>query len=93
MYFKSHLLMSHLPPYRLVDEWIPLDSSRLRPLQDNPPVAELEPIPEAGPSEELACPSPALLEPKFKVNEKCLARWSDSRKFKATVKTILPNGK
>lgn len=30
--------------------------------------------------------------PKYKVNEKILARWSDSRKFKATVKSILPNG-
>lgn len=45
-------------------------------------------VPVAGPSKKAAEPTT-----KFRVNEKCLARWSDSRKFKATVKTILPNGK
>lgn len=77
---------------RLVDEWIPMDSSRLRPLTDTDPLAgtSIETIQSTpGPSTALE----AVVEPRFKVNEKCMARWSDSRKFKATVKSILPNGK
>ncbi|XP_058831300.1 uncharacterized protein LOC131689929 [Topomyia yanbarensis] len=54
----------------LNDEWIPMDSVRLRPL----------PSPKT-PNEKI----------KFVPGEKCFARWSDSRKFRATVQTILDN--
>lgn len=86
-----------------------MTSSRLKPLTDDVPalpekktvppvktvaatkpvVVKQEPAVMAGPSKRVI-PEPIT---KFRVNEKCLARWSDSRKFKATVKTILPNGK
>ena len=46
------------------DEWIPMDSSRLR-------IAE-------------AC--------TYELGEKCMARWSDCRKFPATIQKILENG-
>uniref|UniRef100_A0AAG5D9Y5 MBD domain-containing protein n=1 Tax=Anopheles atroparvus TaxID=41427 RepID=A0AAG5D9Y5_ANOAO len=45
------------------EEWIPMDSVRLRPLQSG----------------------------IFAIGEKVFARWSDSRKFKATIKSILEN--
>ncbi|XP_053683737.1 PHD finger protein 20-like protein 1 [Sabethes cyaneus] len=54
----------------LNDEWIPMDSVRLRPLQ----------APKT-PNEKI----------KFAIGEKCYARWSDSRKFRATIQTILEN--
>ncbi|XP_058459469.1 uncharacterized protein LOC131435506 [Malaya genurostris] len=54
----------------LNDEWIPMDSVRLRPLQ--------------GPK----TPNGKI---KFVAGEKCFARWSDSRKFRATVQTVLDN--
>lgn len=48
------------------DEWISMDSSRLRPIQQY----KRAPI-------------------SFVVGEKCLARWSDARKFPATVQKVL----
>lgn len=55
--------MSHS---RINDEWISMDSPRLRPVQ--PTVA-------------------------FEVGEQVLARWNDCRKFPATIKRVLDNGK
>ncbi|XP_052860458.1 uncharacterized protein LOC128267616 [Anopheles cruzii] len=48
----------------LNDEWIPMDSVRLRPL---------------------------TLHGTFSIGDRVFARWSDSRKFKATIKTVLEN--
>ncbi|XP_058120413.1 uncharacterized protein LOC131284768 [Anopheles ziemanni] len=45
------------------EEWIPMDSVRLRPQQSS----------------------------NFAIGEKVFARWSDSRKFKATIKSVLEN--
>lgn len=55
---------------KLNDEWIPMDSVRLRPLH----------LPK--------CTNEKV---KFVVGEKCFARWSDSRKFRATIQAILEN--
>ncbi|XP_065082151.1 PHD finger protein 20-like protein 1 [Ochlerotatus camptorhynchus] len=54
----------------LNDEWIPMDSVRLRPLQ----------LPRT--------PNGKL---KYAIGEKCFARWSDSRKFRATIQAVLEN--
>ncbi|XP_062564376.1 uncharacterized protein LOC134227114 [Armigeres subalbatus] len=54
----------------LNDEWIPMDSVRLRPLQQ-----------PKTPNEKI----------KYSIGEKCFARWSDSRKFRATIQAILEN--
>lgn len=51
--------------FKLNDEWIAMDSSRLRL-----PVRE-----------------------QFKEGDRCLARWTDSRKFKATVLRPLDDSK
>ncbi|XP_055626102.1 uncharacterized protein LOC129768456 [Toxorhynchites rutilus septentrionalis] len=56
---------------KLNDEWIPMDSVRLRPLH----VAK----------------STTNGKAKFVVGEKCFARWSDSRKFRATIQASLDN--
>lgn len=52
--------------FRINDEWISMDSPRLRPAQ--PVIA-------------------------FEVGEQVLARWNDCRKFPATIKRVLDNGK
>lgn len=51
------------------DEWIPMDSSRLRPLQTQKKKVEV-----------------------YAVGEKCLATWSDTRKFPATIRRIVDGG-
>lgn len=51
------------------NEWIPMDSSRLRPLQLHKKNVEV-----------------------YTVGEKCLATWSDTRKFPATIKRVLDTG-
>lgn len=50
------------------EEWIPMDSSRLRPLQ------------------------PKGVSSAFQVGERCLATWSDTRRFPATIKRIIDSG-
>lgn len=52
--------------FRSSDEWISMDSSRLRAIQQY----KKAPI-------------------SFVVGEQCLARWSDARKFPATVQKVL----
>lgn len=52
------------------NEWIPMDSSRLRPLQTHKKNIEM-----------------------YTVGEKCLATWSDTRKFPATIKRVIDSGK
>ncbi|KXJ70890.1 hypothetical protein RP20_CCG022187 [Aedes albopictus] len=56
---------------KLNDEWIPMDSVRLRPLQQPK--------------------TPSNGKVKFSIGEKCFARWSDSRKFPATIQAVLEN--
>lgn len=51
--------------FKLNDEWIRTDSSRLR------------------------IPTPI----QYKEGDRCLARWTDSRKFPATVRTPMENSK
>ncbi|XP_018332733.1 PHD finger protein 20 [Agrilus planipennis] len=66
-YEESEVLI-HFEKYSSkYDEWISMNSSRLRPLQKK----ETQ---------------------KFSVGEKCLASWSDARKFPATVTKVLNNG-
>lgn len=55
---------------KLNDEWIPMDSVRLRPLQQ---------------------PKTPNGKVRFSIGEKCFARWSDSRKFRATIQAVLEN--
>lgn len=50
------------------DEWIPMDSSRLRPFQEK-------------------------LIDTFEVGDRCLATWSQSKKFPATIKRVIDKGK
>lgn len=54
--------------FKLNDEWIPMDSSRLRVPVEKSPI-------------------------EFKPGDRCLARWTDSRKFPATVVRPLENSK
>lgn len=60
---------------RLTDEWIPMNSSRLRPIEVN------------------TTPKNKKVELQFAEGERCLARWTDSRKFPATVQKVLENSK
>ncbi|CAH1176132.1 unnamed protein product [Phaedon cochleariae] len=53
------------------DEWISMNSSRLRPIQASSR--------KMGPTE------------KYLVGERCLAAWSDSRKFPATITKVMEN--
>lgn len=69
-----------------------MDSSRLRALIDRPETIVKEEKLSQMTGGTLDVPR-KFVEPKYKINEKVLARWSDSRKFKATVQKILPNGK
>ncbi|RZC39809.1 PHD finger protein 20, partial [Asbolus verrucosus] len=55
------------------DEWICMDSPRLRPLQSSSAIKK-NPVIE-----------------QYAVGERCLASWSDARKFPATVTKILSN--
>ncbi|KAG5859809.1 hypothetical protein JTB14_037930 [Gonioctena quinquepunctata] len=61
------------------DEWICMNSSRLRPLQSNSSNSSTV-IRKGGPVE------------NYIVGERCLAAWSDSRKFPATVTKVMENG-
>ncbi|KAK7793947.1 hypothetical protein R5R35_005816 [Gryllus longicercus] len=58
------------------DEWIPMDSSRLRPVMEPPGGSFVKKITKI-----------------FKVGDKVMATWSDSRKYPATVKTVLGSDK
>lgn len=58
----------------MTDEWIRMNSSRLRPI-------------ESEASNEKDKKSESL----FLEGERCLARWTDSRKFPATVQKVLDN--
>lgn len=53
--------------FSISDEWIPMNSTRLRPIETVESV-------------------------KFQEGDKCLARWTDSRKFPGTVQKVLENG-
>ncbi|XP_024944954.1 PHD finger protein 20 isoform X5 [Cephus cinctus] len=61
------------------DEWIPMDSSRLRVLQIQPS----EPT--------WTLPSPETKMREFVVGEKILATWADGRKYPARVNAVLGN--
>lgn len=54
--------------FRLIDEWISMNSNRLRPVEKQKPASQ-----------------------QFSEGERCLARWTDSRKFPATVQKVLDN--
>lgn len=60
--------MIFLLNFRIIDEWISMNSSRLRPIEKE------------------KAPGPA-----FSAGDRCLARWTDSRKFPATVHKVLEN--
>lgn len=67
--------------FRLSDEWIPMNSARLRPLDSE---KKDSPIPST---------SQSKAEIQFAEGERCLARWTDSRKFPATIQRVLENSK
>ncbi|XP_072765573.1 PHD finger protein 20 isoform X7 [Anoplolepis gracilipes] len=61
------------------DEWIPMDSSRLRVLQTPPH------------EQTWILPSPEAKVREFSVGERVLATWADGRKYPAKVNTVLTN--
>lgn len=61
-----------------------MDSSRLRPL----PAVVVKPAPLALDQKP---PAKVYIPQTFQLSERCFAKWSDSRKFKATVQKVLPN--
>lgn len=111
-----HFDKNQLNKSSLSDEWIPMDSCRLRALSSPLTVTEtaksesvksgtakseivkpepLERVNNAPASTSKAIKSAASVvtdESVYKVGDKCLARWSDSRKFRATIQKILENG-
>lgn len=112
-----HFDKNQLNKISLSDEWIPMDSCRLRALSSPLTVTEsvksesvklgtakfeiakLEPVekatnaPASTTSKAIKSAANAVtVESVFKVGDKCLARWSDSRKFRATIQKILGNG-
>lgn len=64
---------------RIIDEWIPMNSSRLRQAQNK------------GATSGKITPKRPI--PTFTLGEQCRAKWTDSRKWKATVTEVLDNGK
>lgn len=69
--YEENEVLIHFDQYSSKhDEWICMDSARLRPLQ--PKESEGE---------------------KFEIGERCMASWSDARKFPATVQRIIDAGK
>lgn len=68
-------------PCRLINEWISMNSNRLRPIENEK--HRLRPIEKV----EKEKPVPH----QFAAGDRCLARWNDSRKFPATVQKILEN--
>lgn len=71
--YEENEVLIHFEKYsNKYDEWICMDSARLRPLQENiikPPEVE-----------------------SYAVGERCMAFWSDARKFPATVQRIIDKG-
>nr|CAH7745712.1 unnamed protein product [Callosobruchus chinensis] len=67
------------------DEWVSMTSSRLRPVQQTN--ATIEPAITAPP----ASIKVAGTTDQFEIGERCLAAWSNSQKFPATVSKILEN--
>jgi PHD finger protein 20 len=61
------------------DEWICMDSPRLRPLQSSTSSSSQSSTKKSQPEQ-------------YAVGERCLASWSDARKFPATVTKVLANG-
>jgi PHD finger protein 20 len=60
------------------DEWICMDSPRLRPLQSSTSSSSQSSTKKSQPEQ-------------YAVGERCLASWSDARKFPATVTKVLAN--
>lgn len=72
--YEENEVLIHFDKYSSKhDEWICMDSARLRPLQPD--------VPKEGCTE------------KFVLGERCMASWSDARKFPATVQKVLEQGK
>lgn len=70
--YEENEVLIHFEKYSSkYDEWISMNSSRLRPLQPAPKKTSFE---------------------TFIVGEKCLATWSDMKKFPATVTKIIDKG-
>ncbi|VEN36205.1 unnamed protein product, partial [Callosobruchus maculatus] len=67
------------------DEWVSMTSSRLRPMQQTNET--IEPVITAPP----ASIKVAGTTHQFEVGERCLAAWSNSQKFPATVSKVLEN--
>ncbi|CAH1985147.1 unnamed protein product [Acanthoscelides obtectus] len=65
------------------DEWVSMSSSRLRPLQQQ----TLETVTAVPPASKKVSGTTE----QFEVGERCLAAWSNSQKFPATVSKVLEN--
>lgn len=71
--YEENEVLIHFDKYSSKhDEWICMDSARLRPLQP--------PAPKEADAE------------TFEIGERCMASWSDARKFPATVQRIIDKG-
>lgn len=71
--YEENEVLIHFEKYsNKYDEWICMDSARLRPLQES-----IVKPPEVS---------------TYTVGERCMAFWSDARKFPATVQRIIDNG-
>lgn len=68
-----------------------MNSTRLRPLQNVSNVINAPPVSPSAPP--LTVPiTPKKSAVTYAVGEKCMAKWTDSRKWKATVQAVLENG-
>lgn len=72
--YEENEVLIHFEKYSSkYDEWICMDSARLRPLQ--------------------SVASKLTLSKAFTTGERCMASWSDARKFPATVQRVIDDGK
>ncbi|XP_013168393.1 PREDICTED: uncharacterized protein LOC106118306 isoform X1 [Papilio xuthus] len=92
-YDEMEVLVHYENASKKHDEWISVNSPRLRPLSSTP-------IPTPSNTETTNVEVPLIKEEikeeksklKFVVGERCLARWRDNRRFIATVSKDLGNG-
>ncbi|KAL4707641.1 hypothetical protein ACJJTC_006991 [Scirpophaga incertulas] len=101
-YEEMEVLVHYDSPSRKHDEWINVNSVRLRPLTKSTKVNLHQPL-LASPTVTRSVPAYVTrikeespmpeekLRPVFTVGERCLARWKDSRRFLATIIKDLGN--
>ena len=76
------------------DEWISVNSPRLRPYtRTSRPISPQPSTSEVIEMKEDKTEEKTKEKLKFIVGERCLARWRDNRRFVATISNVLSNGK